>query len=368
MVGAEMATSMNEYRPDYAVPPGWILGERLETAGLSQAKFARLCGRSAKLVSEIINGKAPIEPRTAIQFERVLNVDSSIWLGLESAYQLHRAREVEAEAAIALIQWSKAFPLQELRRRGCIPEGISDAETVSALLAFFRVGSVEAWKAYCQRLSVAYRHSQSFGSDEASLVTWLRLGEMEAEARDCNAYSEAGFRRALHEIRSLTREPIESALARTDQLCAEAGIALVLVQPLPKTALSGAARWLSPRKAVIQLSARYKTDDHLWFSFFHEAAHILLHSKKQVFVEESDGAEDELEEEANAWASDFLIARDAWEEFVAMAPRTRRAVQSFAAEQGIASGIIVGRLQREGHVPWSHLNGLKVRLEWKSEQ
>ena len=77
-----MATAaMNEYRPDYAVPPGLVLEERLEAHGISQAEFARRCGRSAQLISEIIAGKAPIEPRTAVQFERVLGVDADIWLG-----------------------------------------------------------------------------------------------------------------------------------------------------------------------------------------------------------------------------------------------------------------------------------------------
>lgn len=40
----------------------------------------------------------------------------------------------------------------------------------------------------------------------------------------------------------------------------------------------------TPTKAVIQLSLRHKTDDHLWFSFFHEAGHVLLHSKKETFI------------------------------------------------------------------------------------
>ncbi len=87
-----MATAINQYRPDYAVPPGWVLEERLEVQGISHAEFARRCGRSAKLISEIIAGKAPLEPETALQFEKVLGVDASIWLGIEADYQRHRAR------------------------------------------------------------------------------------------------------------------------------------------------------------------------------------------------------------------------------------------------------------------------------------
>lgn len=89
-----MATT-NQYRPDYAVPPGWVLEERLEVQGISQAEFARLCGCSPKLISEIVSGKAPLEPETARQFEKVLGVDASIWLGIEDAYKPHRPQEAE---------------------------------------------------------------------------------------------------------------------------------------------------------------------------------------------------------------------------------------------------------------------------------
>jgi HTH-type transcriptional regulator/antitoxin HigA len=68
-------------------------------------------------------------------------------------------------------------------------------------------------------------------------------------------------------------------------------------------------RWLTPTKALIQLSDRYKADDHFWFSFFHEAAHLLMHSKKVTFISEDDGAATEQEEEANTFAATQLIPR-----------------------------------------------------------
>ena len=85
-----MAT--NRYRPDYAVPPGWVLAERLSAHGITGVEFARRCDLSAKLISEIISGKAPIKPMTAVQFEKILGVDAGIWLGIEEDYQLHQQR------------------------------------------------------------------------------------------------------------------------------------------------------------------------------------------------------------------------------------------------------------------------------------
>ncbi len=361
-----MATATNQFSPDYAVPPGWVLEERLEVEGISHAEFARRCGRSPKLISEIVSGKAPLEPGTALQFEKVLGVDASIWLGIESEYRLHRAREAEAQRAADSAEWAEAFPVRDLVKRGFFERPESDVDAVSKLLAFFRVGSVDAWTARYGLANVAYRHSPKFKSNEAALATWLRLGQIEAEGQECAEYSESRFRQATRNIRNLTREPMLEALQQAERLCNEAGVALALVQPLPRTALSGAAWWLSPKKAVIQLTARHKSDDHLWFSFFHEAAHVLLHSKKGIFVDEANGNDAEQETEANEWASNILVPKSAWEQFVATSPRSADVIRAFADGQGIAPGIVVGMLQHKGVLPWKHLNGLKVRLTWDS--
>ncbi len=362
-----MTNPKNQYSPDYAVPPGWVLQEWLEVEEISQAEFARRCGRSPKLISEIISGKAPLEPATALEIEKVLGVDAGVWLGIESAYRLREARLTEAKNAGSAADWLKSFPVSDLVKRGCFLPPESNPDAVSKLLTFFRVGSIGAWRSrYCLE-NVAYRHSPSFKSSEAALATWHRLGEIEADRQECTEYSKSRFRHATQCIRQLTPLPIEEALPQAMQFCNEAGVALAVVQPLPRVALSGAAWWISPTKAVIQLTARHKTDDHLWFSFFHEAAHILLHSKKSVFVDEPNGNGNEQETEANEWARDLLVPGKDWEKFVSSSPRSARSVTKFAEQQGIAPGIVVGMLQHEGRLPWRNLNGLKVKLTWRLE-
>ena len=363
-----MTTPANQYKPDYAVPPGWVLSDYLETRGISQAEFARLCGRSPKLISEIIAGVAPLSPETALQFEKVLGLDATVWLGIESKYRLHQAQEDEVKNAGKYVEWSKQFPIDELVSRGFLERSSSNADAVSKLLSFFGIASVDAWQVKNEAISVAYRHSPSFDSDPAALATWLRIGELEGAQEECANFNKTAFRQALARIRGLTRRPFEEALTEARHECRKSGVALVCVKPFSGMALSGAARWLSPQKALIQLSARHKTNDHLWFSLFHEAAHLLLHSKKHIYVDSTQGTNTNSEAEADEWASNYLVSPDEWEQFTKARHFSKAAVRKFAAGQDIAPGIVVGRLQHEKIVPWMNLNDLKVKLEWQSDK
>ena len=356
------------YQPDYAVHPGEILGEHLEALQMSQAELARRCNRSSKLISEIISGKAPIEPATAVHLEKALGLDARIWLGIEADYRLHLQRQEEAQEAARQKVWAKNFPVSELVKRGVMSKPASKAEKVGAILRFFGVGSIDAWEAtYGEKLlsSVAYRHSPSFRSNRYALATWLRLGEIEAEGIATQPYEKASFLKALASIRRLTAVRKAESIQAAQQLCQDAGVVLAIIKPFPKTSLHAATRWLSPKKALIQLTARHLRDDQLWFSLFHESAHVLLHGKRQMFVRTKDKQATEQEEQANRWAANFLIPPKDWRTFSDAREFTAGDVAAFADKQGVSPGIVVGRLQHEERINYSNLNRLNARLQWK---
>ncbi|NOC84531.1 HigA family addiction module antidote protein [Ruegeria sp. HKCCD6428] len=351
------------WSPDWAVHPGEHLAEYIETRGWSQAEFARLAGLTPKLVSTIIHGTNPISAETALKLERVLGMKADIWTGLQAEWDLHQARFAKKRKVIEATEFVGHFPLRELKARGVLPKTNDPVDLCDGLLSFFRIGAPQAFDAKMANLAVHHRHSKSFESNDFSVVSWLMLGEAKARQMKLPSFDRKQFEEAIIAIRGLTCESPEVFEPRMKELCASSGVALVFEKPLPKTRLFGSARWIEGERAIIQMSLRMKSNDHFWWTFFHEAGHIMLH-KGKAFADDYGGEGDGFESEADAWAEETLVGSDRFEEFCNTGPRSQAAVVEFAGEIDLHPGIVVGMLQHRGIVKFSHLNGLKERFEW----
>lgn len=358
-------TQPNQYEPDLVTPPGELLLEKLEELGMTQADLADRIGRTKKPVNEIIKGKAPILSGTALQLERVLAIPARFWTNAEGQYREFLAREEERQRLGGHLDWLKKIPVKKMVQAGWLPQRTDPVAALQDALNFFGVASPEALSQIGDEKCLAFRQSDVHQVDQYALLAWIRKGEITAQQQQCAPYDEKKFRSALAEIRKLTRQPVGVYAPRMAHLCAASGVALVIVAEIPGARAWGVTHWLSPDKAVLHLSLRGKTDDHLWFTFFHEAAHILLHPKREIFVEHN-GTTDCREEEANRFASDLLIPPGDWQLVTRNRPNSAAAVQALAKQLGIASGILVGRLQREKLLPWTHLNAIQIKLKVKT--
>lgn len=366
-----MAEVSAEFSPDWVSPPGESIIDISEERGWTQNELAQRLGYTEKHVSQLINGKVPLSVEAASRLERVVGGTIAFWLSREANYQNHKARLENAKKHSSWVSWLDELPVKELMNSGVITKQRLDKRNkpsvVQSFLRFFGVASPDEWKTHYGGMQVAFRKSRDEQSDVGAISSWLRLGEQQAEQIEVPKYNKTLFIRALQEIRTFTCQPPEEFEPKMRELLLTAGITFVLVPAIPRARVSGVARWLGPTRPLIQLSLYGKTNDKFWFTFFHEAAHILLHSetkedKKSIFLDDPNASHSDSpqEHEANSWAGNWLIPSKFSSQLDSLNTKVR--VQTFAKEIGIHPGIVVGRLQHDGFIQHSWMNDLKEKF------
>jgi HTH-type transcriptional regulator / antitoxin HigA len=365
----------HDFHSDLPIPPGEYLEEVLEELRMSKAELARRMGRPATKISAIFKGEKAITPETAMQLQKVVGVPANIWLGLESEYRLALARQAEEEQIAEEIKLLTPFRYSELADQGVVRKSTSRREKVRELQRFFGVASLSSVSSDgALRYQPAFRVGK--GGTAAvkpyAVASWLRMGEIFADGIDCEPFDPEKLEEALAEIRAMTlQHPREFQQALRDRLAA-CGVALIIVPHFSGTKAHGATFWLSEEKAVLMLSIRGRWADVFWFSLFHELGHILLHSRRDVFIEKDKELPppeyEKQEEEADVFARETLIPPPDYRRFVESGNFYPRTVETFAREIGIDSGIVVGRLQHDGHLLPQWGNKLRTKYDWAEQE
>lgn len=347
-------------------PPGDTLQETLDAIPMSQAELAERMGRPKEKVNDIIKGREPITTATAFQLEKVLSIPASFWMNREKEYRRQLYEWDQQEQLVQWENWLKEFPVAALKKLGWLPDVKEKHILVIALTSFFGVASPNEWERIYldQEVAVSFRISLANTQNPHAISAWLRIGELQAKQLAIVKYSRKMFKECLNDIKELAFQHPRNFPQQLQSICARCGVALVYTPNLPKAPISGAVRWFQ-NNPLIQLTGRYKTDDHFWFTFFHEAGHIIEHGKKDVFLEEIEGSpiNEQKEEEANAFAERWLIKDNEIKEIIANAPLSEQKISTFSDRYRVPPGVIVGRLQHKGVISRKVGNRMKQKIE-----
>ncbi len=360
-----MATTL-EIAKSLISPPGDTIQEHIDFIGMSQAELAERMGRPKGKINDVIKGREPISTATAFQLEKVLGIPASFWLNRENTYRKELYELQQQEEFEKQKDWLAAFPINEMRKCAWLPDTKEKHILVDNLLKFFSVASTDEWKKIYvnEEVSVAFKISLAHTQSPHAISAWLRKGEIQATEIDIAEFDKKKFKEALAEIKELAFLMPDDYTQQLQHICAKCGVAVVFTQNLPKAPISGATRWFH-NKPIIQLSGRFKTNDHFWFTFFHEAAHIILHGKKDIFLENVEGTEidQEKEEEANAFAAKILLTENELQQIIDVSPFIEEMIYEFANKFRTPAGVIIGRLQHLKLMPFNIGNSFRQKID-----
>jgi plasmid maintenance system antidote protein VapI len=333
---------------------------------LTDRELARRLHADVAKVRGLLSGAVEIDNELAVRLAKSVGGSALFWMKRQSVYNAALARIADTVPSDDAIAWLKKFPQKEIADFGWIEKPLRRSNSIKSYLAYFGVSSPKEWeKRYAKFVTdVAFRTSPTFESKIGPLSAWLRQGEIQATATRTAKWNRSLLIDRLPELRRLSKQKSLSSFVRQlRSICASAGVAVVFIRAPSGCRASGATRFIEPSKAMIVQSFRHLSDDHFWFTFFHEIGHLVLHGHEATFVDSKRSSECSLEAEANEFAANVLIPLQRHDELVSLRPRMESIVR-FAVSIGIAPGIVVGQMQHLRVIGPHQLNFLKRQYDW----
>ena len=379
-----MTRETRVYEPDYKISPGEHLLDALRQLGISQAELAARTGLSAKHINQIIKGAATLTPETAMQLDLATGTPARQWLTYEAIYRSRIAADTVRSKLPEWYEWLSNFNVRELHKRGILKRSDTRDEQVEAMLRFFGISDPSGWSRVWEPGFTSFRRSPAFRPSQSATTVWLRIGQLKAIERQTGEYDARRLRKLLPRLRQLARNEPSEFLREVPELMALVGVAVVYAAELKGCRASGATWWASPTKAVIFLSNRWKREDRFWFSLFHEIGHVLLHAKRNTFLDEQrdndqgglpwrppdpvgmptkdtpiSGDTSWLEREADKFAANVLVPPQDAQHLEGI--RSYQDVERVALALGVSPGIVAGRWQHD-HKNFTRFNQLRRHL------
>lgn len=349
------------FRPNWTSPPGDTISDILKERKLPIDLLVKELNQPRVYIDGLLLGNETITIEIAKKLEFILGGSSDFWLTREFQFR----EDLERFSATELAVWVKELPIKDMVSFGWIS---GSKDLASECLSFFKVQNVQSWRdMYDKALATtSFRKSVRFKSEYGAVAAWLRQGEIVGAKTDCSPWNADLFEETLEEIKQLTRKKSpKDFLPLLTSVCAKCGVALAIVRTPNGCRASGATRFLDKNKALLMLSFRYLSDDQFWFTFFHEAGHLLLHGSETAIIEGLNENENlDREKEANLFAGEVLIPHSLQTQLSRLRGN-KRDIINFAQSAGVSPGIVVGQMQHHGYIDKKYLNAFKRRYSWE---
>lgn len=354
-----------EYKDIVAFHPGYYIADIIEDMGMNQAEFATRMGTTTKTLSYLINGQANISNDLAKKLSVMMGTGVDVWLNLQNTYdqkliEIQQAKDFdEQEQIVKLIDYKYFVDVVGL------PVSKNIREKVANLCKYFKISDLRIMLE--PDFLVNYRTGISNISEKNVLNSraWIQTAINFSQGIETAPYNAERLKSYLPELRSMTVEKPEKFLPRMREIFSQCGVAFVLLPHLKNSGVNGAVKWINDERVVLAMNNRGLDADKFWFSLFHEIKHVFQRKIKTVFIsyneKEMIDANNRLEEDADNFATNFLISSAAMRRFTPTKYTSDDEIVTFAKSIGIHPGIVAGRLQHEKIIPPNRCSKLKEK-------
>ncbi len=336
-------------------PPAKYIKDKLKERGWTQGDLAVVLGRSSGDISYLMGSRKVLSPDIAQELAVVFGESPEWWLSRDSEYRLSKTEYVDSSISYRSMLFS--FPIKAMQKRKWIAEVTEAKDLENEFKRFFGVDDLET------DLSVlaSYKRTERESSLNNAEKAWIARAKQLARACPADPFNENNLNNLELGLRRLAAK--SQAAHRVSALLAKFGIRFVIIEPLPRVKIDGAAFWLDEESPVIAMSIRFDNIGSFWFTLMHELSHI-KHRDAFSFDDLESSPSDDIEIRASEAAAETLVPQGPLEAFIRNhSPRYSEAsINNLATQLQIHPGIIVGQLQHRKEVGYNHHHKLMVRI------
>lgn len=346
-----------EYNDKIAFHPGYYLKEIIDESGLTQGDFARRLGTTPKNLSILVRGEQSLSIDIATKLSRMLGTTIAYWLNLQQAYDEKAAEFLSEEELKKEREVFKLIDYKYFRDNFGMPDLSRKVdEQIKYVREFLSVSSLTVLEE--RNLAVSFR-SYTEDLSRSNIVNanaMVQIAINRALKVETQKYNKKKFEKAVGFALTQTKNH-DGFLTEIKKAFEQAGVVLVVLPNLKSSGINGATKKVDG-KVMIMVNDRRHYADTFWFTLFHEIGHVLNGDLGITF-------KNEAEDDADLYAQRSLIPEDAYVEFKNRKKTfTEDDIRSFADAIDQDPGIVYGRLQIDGKIPYTETY-LSSRLRHK---
>lgn len=363
-----MAVKITGISPDLIIHPGETIAEILEDRDITQAELANLTGVTPAYINQVIKGKRNISTKFAFALEYALGVPKTFWINLQAHYD---AEKIEYEKEHTITDKEKksfheiADVVKYLRVHSRIPAKEKIMDAILSVRKALRVSNLSVLSNVAA--SGSFRMSTANNINPFVLGAWLRICQLQGEACKIETSFEKKRIDALVQSAKQIMCNAHGDLQKDlKNLMAEYGVDFSIIRHFKGAPVQGYISQKKDGTYQMVLTIRGAYADIFWFSFFHELGHIVNGDvgTNNKYIDYHSDSQQEIQ--ADEFAANALVKTEDFEKFVLDGRFDLASIRCFAAQHNVMPYIIIGRLQKNGYLPYTSYSREKLRYKWKN--
>jgi len=338
-----------EYNNKIAFHPGYYIKEMVAESGLTQEDFAKRLGTTPKNLSILIKGEQSLSIDIAAKLSRMLGTTAAYWLNLQQIYDEMQAEFLSDEELKKEQEIFKLLDYRYFRSNFGLPDlPRKTKEQIKCVREFLSISSLTILRE--ENLAVSFR-SYSGSLSQSNIVNanaMVQIAINEALRVEAPKFNKNKFKDAVHFALSQTCNH-QGFFPVVKKAFLKAGVVLVVLPNLKNSGINGATKRVDG-KVLLMVNDRRHYADTFWFTLFHEIGHIMNNDYGITF----NGNGNESEDRADVYAQRALVPQKQYEEFIRCNKSfDEKNIREFAKSISRDAGIVFGRLQNDGLVPFT---------------